>query len=63
MRHDWEQVHEMYPEPTKRRCRNCGAVQKREAQHAWMRVTGYTWEPPGCKANMADRVAAILRED
>jgi len=28
-----------------RECRNCGARQKREAQYAWMRVTGYSWQP------------------
>lgn len=28
-----------------RRCRNCGVVQKKESQHEWMRVVGYSWQP------------------
>jgi hypothetical protein len=28
-----------------RQCQNCGAVQKRLTEHAWMRVTGYRWLP------------------
>lgn len=29
----------------KRKCERCGAVQKKEAEHLWMRVTGYRWYP------------------
>jgi hypothetical protein len=28
-----------------RECANCGAVQVKEADHEWMRVTGYYWTP------------------
>lgn len=51
MKHDWERladdlkkVCEHGWEPM-RRCRNCGKVQKRVSETAWMRVTGYTWHP------------------
>lgn len=28
-----------------RRCINCGATQVKDAEHRWMRVTGYRWRP------------------
>jgi len=28
-----------------RECVNCGAVQAKEPEHLWMRVTGYKWRP------------------
>lgn len=49
MRHEWEwfSPENLYDklrgEP--RRCKLCGAVQFKEAQYLWMRVTGYSWRP------------------
>ena len=61
MAHDWEDILcELTPAEQlsvygHRRCRNCRAVQSREAQHVWMRITGYRWEPlvGGCPTALA----------
>lgn len=28
-----------------RKCTKCGAEQKKEVEHSWMRVVGYQWLP------------------
>lgn len=48
MAHKWEFVHqgqEGLGNYGKRRCVRCGAEQTKHAEHLWMRVTGYRWEP------------------
>lgn len=35
-KHGWEPM---------RQCEHCGAIQQREVQTLWMRVTGYRWMP------------------
>lgn len=51
MKHDWEYSTHTLAEVMKhgweprRICKNCGAVQQRESQSNWMRVTGYRWLP------------------
>mgnify|MGYP000039936664 CR=1 FL=1 len=52
MAHKWEayvpsgttQVDQLVSDPS-RRCTQCGVVQQRETETAWMRVTGYKWRP------------------
>lgn len=49
MKHEWEHFtpESLYDQMNcgNRRCKNCGAIQKKEAQYSWMRVTGYRWLP------------------
>lgn len=51
MAHEWEDIEGELPISEQlsshgaRRCKKCGAVQKKESKHLWMRVTGYSWEP------------------
>jgi hypothetical protein len=53
MKHDWEEISLATPENKwadmnhygARRCRNCDVTQRKMAQHSWMKVTGYRWEP------------------
>jgi len=52
MAHKWEPYHppgwsnaQLFMSEPVRRCANCGKVQHRETQTAWMRVTGYLWRP------------------
>jgi hypothetical protein len=50
VKHDWKIIDENTPERfmrggPKRQCQTCGAIQTRERQTSWMRVTGYHWYP------------------
>jgi hypothetical protein len=50
MKHDWENTNskDKFGDMNnygRRRCRNCQVEQTKNAQHLWMRVTGYRWEP------------------
>lgn len=40
-----------------RRCEHCGAVQSRETQYSWMRVTGYRWYPPAGRCKAAESIS------
>lgn len=55
MKHDWENISGRLDEGTAfetvRRCRNCGKRQTKFAEHAWMSVTGYRWEPKVGRCN------------
>ena len=37
-----------------RQCTKCGIVQEKQAEHSWMRVTGYKWYPKAgrCKGRV-----------
>ena len=66
MKHNWEAIALATPDRPfadmshhgARKCRNCGAVQQKNAQHSWMRVTGYRWEPlvGRCKQNRRNKI-------
>ena len=48
MKHNWEDVEQGLAgmwNHGKRRCRNCGAEQIKQAEISWMKVTGYRWLP------------------
>lgn len=47
MRHQWERLHGDISRAFQvwRRCKNCGAKQKREAVYLGNLITGYGWEP------------------
>jgi hypothetical protein len=48
MAHDWQHVQqgiEGIGNYGIRHCSRCGAMQLKDADHLWMRVTGYRWEP------------------
>jgi len=64
MKHNWEHKN---PAPgTKyfiyfgchdlRKCKNCGAIQRKDAEYEWGRVIGYSWWPKvgKCKGIMDD---------
>lgn len=51
MKHDWEPIPDTLEKTCQhgwdpmRKCKNCGIVQQRYPETAWMRVTGYRWLP------------------
>lgn len=53
MAHEWESIN---PAPGSdyfkyfgcvdlRKCKKCKVIQEKQAEHLWMRVTGYKWRP------------------
>ena len=60
MKHDWnysregQSISEQMRGFGYRKCRVCGKEQTKEAQHAWMRVTGYRWMPLAGKCTVEE---------